>query len=369
MDLSLDAVSADPPQIASRSDGQTGLIYVGLQTLLAGPPESGKGLFAHRISHEQMQGGGHVFYFDFEDTPEAAIERQLALGTAPELLVGDERRFFYIRPEDGLDAKTREAVLAMIDRPESPLVILDGLTEAYVQNGFAPNENADAARFNELLPKPAKHLGATVLLIDHVPKNPEARGGYSIGAQHKRAHVDVLLGLSVIEDFGRGRDGSVKVTLHKDRPGHLRRHQCDAKCIAVMRLASGEDGRLSIDFDPPADQGETEFRPTKLMEKASKVIEQAPGIAKRELRGAVVGKNSYVDLALRLLDSEDFIEIRPEGPAYRHYSLKRYREIEDAPPGPNGDFDFSDPLATRDEEARAAELGLSLNDEEGGPWQ
>ena len=96
--------------------------------------------------------------------------------------------------------------------------VIDGVTEALTIFGLDLNDNADSARWYQQLPRPIVRRGAAVLLIDHVTKDREGRGRFAIGAQHKLAGVDVAYGVEVVEPFGGGRDGLVKVTVAKDRP-------------------------------------------------------------------------------------------------------------------------------------------------------
>ncbi len=60
------------------------------------------------------------------------------------------------------------------------------------------------------------------------------------------------------------------------------------------------------------------FRPTGLMEKVSRTVEEEPGLSKRALRTAEGGKKDYLDLAIELLLAEGFIEPRKDEQAIRH---------------------------------------------------
>jgi excisionase family DNA binding protein len=70
--------------------------------------------------------------------------------------------------------------------------------------------------------------------------------------------VNVHYGFEVLEPFGRGLEGRVKVTVAKDRPGHVRQHADMSGRVAELRLVSGAEGSVSIDVEAPAALGEAE---------------------------------------------------------------------------------------------------------------
>jgi hypothetical protein len=174
--------------------------------------------------------------------------------------------------------------------------------------------------------------GAAVNLIDHVVKDKDSRGRYAIGAQHKLAGVDVAYRLEVVHPFGRGREGLIKVAVTKDRPGFVRQYAANREWVALLRLSS-EDGTVTATLThAEGDQGALSFKPTKLMERISKLLEADPGLGRNEIRSTVGGKQTYVDLARKLLVSEGFVRVERDGQAKRHYVVKPYREE----PGPSG---------------------------------
>jgi len=212
--------------------------------------------------------------------------------------------------------------------------VLDGVTEGMVLHGLDPLSNVDSARWGELLARPLAAAGAAVEELDHVVKDREQRGRYAIGAQHKLASIDVAYRLDAVEPFGRGREGLVRVTVTKDRPGHVRRHAVQGGRVAEMRLRSRENGSVSVRLDPPSGDDER-FRPTHLMQRLSVALEDRPGMSAGDVR-ALRGKNDGLDAALAALVAEGHVEARQEGRAKRHYSLRPYRESDElAPPRGN----------------------------------
>jgi hypothetical protein len=311
------------PTILQRADGPC-LLYDSRIHQVSAEPEAGKSWLGLRAIADLLKTGCNALLIDFESTASENVVRLLGLGVDEDRILD---QFIYLRPHEPLTDATRsdfEAALA-----QSPaLVVIDGATEALTIHGLDLADNADIARWLELLPRPAARSGAAVLLVDHVVKNREARGRYAIGAQHKLAGIDVAYALEVVEPFGRGQDGKVRLKVMKDRPGHVRQF-ADGDDVAMVNLRSDADtGAVTITLDPPEPGARgDDFRPTFLMERISRALEDSPGMTARETR-SLGGKGAALDAALRILVSEGHVEMRPEGSAHRHYSLRPFRDEE-----------------------------------------
>lgn len=311
-----------PPELLARTDGPCLLHRSKIHNLI-GEPESGKGWLALLASVERIHTGELVVYIDFEDTAATLVGRLQHLGVDLDTI---QRRFWYLRPDEPLTKKTRADLNDTLDNRPA-LVVIDGVTEAMTLLDLDLNSNSDVAKFLHTLPKVAADRGAAVLLIDHVVKNREARGRYSLGGQHKLAGVDVSYSLEVTEPFGRGRHGHAAVTVQKDRPGHIRAHQTSRGHIATFHLDATDPDHLTARLDPP-DATHT-FRPTILMEKLSRHVEEHPGINTRDLRAVGGKKSDAADLAARLLIDEGYMKKYRDGRAQRHESICPYRRETD----------------------------------------
>ncbi len=135
--------------------------------------------------------------------------------------------------------------------------------------------------------------------------------------------------MKVITPFGRGRESKVKLTVAKDRPGHVRGFAVERKDAAVIRLISDEDVTVRVVVEPPDAAAPPAFRPTTLMEKISKAVEAEPGLTTNGVIEAVGGKKDAKREALRLLVDEGYIEQRRDGQAVRHHPLREYRAAND----------------------------------------
>jgi hypothetical protein len=314
----------EPPALLARSDGIR-LLYRERVHALSGEPESGKGWLALTAAAERLAAGEDVLYFDFEDTATSIASRLLALGVDAEAIT---TRFHYVRPDEPLKAGGWEALDDTLTA-QPTLAVIDGVTEALVLHALDLKDNADVAKWLALLPRKLVEAGMAVLQIDHVGRDKEARGRFALGAQHKLAGIDVAYSLEVIDPFGRGRDGRVKVTITKDRPGHIRQHADESKRVAELRLTSQAEGAVSIELAPPGEAAGAPagpFRPTTQMERVSRAVEEFPGLTKNSIRSSVTGKNEFKDLALDLLVTEGYVRAERDGQASRHHPIRPFRE-------------------------------------------
>ncbi len=323
----LAGVATQPePTTLGRTDGVQ-LLYAGKIHQVSGEPECGKGWLACRACAELIDKGQRVVYIDFEDSEESIVARLRALGCGDDEILAS---LTYLRPNEPLTGPQARADLEVALAPGPALVVIDGVTEALTIHGLDLGDNRDIAKWFEILPRPAARTGAPVVQIDHVVKDKEARGRYAIGGQHKLAGVDVAYALEVVQAFGRGRDGLVKVTVAKDRPGAIRQHANRQGLVAEMRLRSdASTGSVEIDLEPPEDLEGEGFRPTVLMGRLWGAIESDPGITLNRLREAVKGNNNAKAVGLQLLIDEDYVHVEQDGQARRHHVAKPF--LEEAP--------------------------------------
>lgn len=317
------------PTLATRTDGAN-LLYPAKIHAFNGESESGKTWAALHTAAQIITAGGHVLYVDFEDGPETLLERLHALGVPHDAAC---RHVHYVRPQEPLSDPRSRITRGEIDLVEAmnqwdcDLAILDGVTEAMNLEGLNPLDNNDTAQWFKVLPRRIADRGPAVVLIDHVTKAKEERGRFAIGAQHKLAALDgAAYTFEVAKPFGRGRDGLVKVTVAKDRPGAIRAI-ATGKRIADMHVTATGDG-LTIELRPPetATESDGTFRPTHLMEKVSRWLDTFPGASSRAIRDAVQGKGSAVDAAVGCLVTEGYVAREIDGRAVRHRNLKPFRE-------------------------------------------
>ena len=297
------------PAILRRNDGAL-MLYPGRVHAFNAEPESAKTWLALWACLEVIERGGHVLYVDCEDSAVTAVERLLALGGDPGQMLD---RFHYVRPDEPVDIGAAAKVKGIMASWPVELAVVDGVGEALAMSGWDEDRGPDVLAFLTTLVRPITRAGAAVLLIDHVVKDAEKRGGYATGSGRKKSGIDVAIELQVVKPFGRDRDGLVKVWVRKDRPGHLRGAAAEGRLWAELSVQSRDGGSsVLLDLRAPTggaggDEGGGQMRPTVLMERVSTWLAMQPGpVSARELRTSVRGKAQWVDVAVRCLVAEGF---------------------------------------------------------------
>jgi hypothetical protein len=315
-----------PPAVFERTDGVL-LLYPGRINAFIGETETCKTWIVLAGVAQQLQAGHHVIYADYEDGPESAVERLRALGVAADLIGA---HFTYLNPGGRFDELAQAVILEAIAAKGSPsLVVIDGVTEAMGDIGLDPISGTDVAAYYAGSPRWMARTGAAVVLVDHVTKSQEGRGRWAIGSERKLSGLDgAAYGFECLRPFGRSKSGLVKMTVAKDRCGHIRQH-ASGGTIAMVELKSWPDDGVTITLEPPGGEVGGTFRPTHLMTRLSEVIAGQPGLTSRALRAAVKGKSDVKDLALELLFAEGYIDVRPGARGARlHHSLRPFGVTE-----------------------------------------
>jgi hypothetical protein len=301
------------PAFLARQDGHR-LLYPGKVNGLIGESESGKTWIALLAVLQAITTAQHVLYLDFEDTAAGIISRLRALGATDTHLA----HLTYIAPDESLHATATLDLTETLTTHTPALVILDGFNAAMTLLGLDLNSNTDATRFSQTLLKPLARTGAAVAYVDHVPKNKDQRGKGGIGAQAKRAMTTgCALTIEITSPFGRGMTGRLRLTVDKDRPGHVREISGGARYAGEAVLTSHDDGTVRIQIDAPdlrpaAERGP--WRPTHYMQKVSDLLADLPkGASKKAIEDAIEGKAVHVRKAIDALVAEGYVK-RQTGP-------------------------------------------------------
>lgn len=312
----------DPPTptIMRRSDG-VGLLYPGRVHSIQGEPGGGKTWLALACAAEVMADGGLVLFIDYEDTPAAVVARLRQLGVADDVI---RERFTYVRPDGPLIDKSGRIAAKTMSRLAAvnpTMTIIDSVGESIAAEGFNPSDDAEVARWFRLLPRFMARTGSSVLGLDHVTKDGEKRGLWAIGSQRKLAAIDgAAYTVQVIKAPTKGKDGHLKVLCAKDRHGtHQKGHQ-----VADVHVL--EDGdRIIVQIRNLPD----EFRPTVLMERVSRYLEDNPGATQRTICSSVKGNQNHIVSAIGVLVNEGFLRIDATARGHEHHMVATYRDDED----------------------------------------
>lgn len=325
--------NAEPePTVCARDDKHC-LFYAGKVNGLLGESESGKTWVALHAIAQELNAGNAVAFLDFEDAAKGITGRLAALGVDPDVMI---EHLTYINPEEGWTPQAVVDLGETLAARERTLIVLDGVNAAMALLGMESNSTTDATRFAQILLNRLAATGAAVVTIDHVAKNKETRGKGGIGSQAKRGMVrGCSIYVEVVTPFGRGMVGKLKLTVDKDRPGHVRGFSAFAKNAGTAVLASDPKTRRVTITIQAAEERDAEsraaFRPTGLMDRVSRHLASAgQELSGNQIEKEVPGKGEYIRSALRALVDGQYVE-RQDGPRnsslYRHKHL--YREIDE----------------------------------------
>lgn len=316
--------SGDAPAIA-------GIFYLGARTVVFGEAESMKTWLVLVAAAEEIREGRHVLWIDTDDMGDGAlVDRLTALGLSEEDV---SARLHYANPPDAFSKAHVAEAVAIVTEHGARLAVLDSCNAAMLLEGKDPNASTDVEWLWRHYASPLCDAGACFVLIDHVTKSAETRGGSPYGSERKRTGATSMLELRTLEPFGKGRTGRAKIVVQKDRPGHLvpRGHT-----LSMLELTSeAETGRVGASFLAPGDTTEDgRFRPTHFMERVSVFLEgRNEPLPKKAIESAVKGKAEYVRIALDRLVEEGNVEV-VEGHrgALLHSSVAPFREGFDTTP-------------------------------------
>jgi hypothetical protein len=231
-----------------------------------------------------------------------------------------ERLRYYEYPALRLDW-TPEEWARSIDGAD--LVVFDSSRLVLSSVGLSEDANDDYAEFVNKLVVPLARSSSTTLTLDNVGHGD---GGHPRGASAKGDLNEVVFELSAVEPFDSETQGKVVWRRKRQRFSGVPK--------AMEQVLGGGAFELP---KPVAQEQEGEskrWRPTYLMEQASRVIEAEPGCSGNFIEKHVKGKTEYVFDAVQLLLEENFIR-REDGPnrSHLHYSITPYREAEDTENG------------------------------------
>lgn len=295
-----------PPSVLERTDGKH-LFYAGKVNALIGESESGKTWVALVAVLAELREGHVVLILDFEDTARGVVGRLRALGAGDDEL----RRLVYVSPDEPLHDQAARDLEAVTTSFRPTLIVVDGVNAAMTLLGLDLNSNTDATRFSLEVLRPLKRTGAAVVTIDHVTKSKDGRGSYAIGAQAKRADIDgASLIVEVVDPFGRGMTGRLRLLVSKDRPGFVRAVSESAKVAGYAVLESMSDGSVFATVEPAkADAAERRERGALEMVRQRVVTSVAAtdGLNRTQIKNTVTGGAADIAKAVNELVNEGYL--------------------------------------------------------------
>lgn len=308
------------PTVLARTDGRC-VFYPGKVNGIAGGSGDGKSFVALRAAADELVAGQFVVFVDLEDDLPSVASRLLALGVPADVIVS---HFTYVSPDEPYGTDAQAHLEEVVDELRPTLVVIDSTGEALAADGANPNDDDDVARWFRRLPRALARFGAAVVVIDHMPHDADGRLS-PIGSQRKRAAIGgVQIITTLARPFSREQAGMVKLICGKDRNGNFRR----GEVVAEVHVTPDADaGTITLTVEAPAAGDGASFRPTVLMEKVSRHLEDAADpLTRNAIRAEVRGNKEAIVKALAVLVEEGYVERTQSGQAHHHRSVKPYRE-------------------------------------------
>lgn len=320
-----------PPPVWYPVTGAQPLFYAGRIHDLHGEPNTGKTWVGYGAAADVLQQGHNIMWLDWEDNAETFLARLTGVGIPPDIAT-DPTRVRYLRPVGPLGPAELAHLHALCLKLQPALIIIDALAGALSTDGLDENSNSDVTIWGTRILRALQRHGPTIIVIDHVTRNPDTRTRGARGAGAKLAFYDgASYETTTTKSFSRQRAGEIRLKIAKDRPGHI---GPVGHTAALITLTPGDDGtvELAARAGTTSTDEEGRFRPTHLMEKISRHLEGlGPNVelSKRQITDAVTGKNDYLRAAIDRLTEDGNLgtatrEGRGGGTVYR--LLAPYRE-------------------------------------------
>lgn len=338
------------PTVFQREDGQ-GLFYRGAVNDLHGEPGCGKSMIAQIATAQELKADRDVIYIDYEDSARNVVKRLLLLDVSGEQIIG---HLHYVRPSAKPSSPTSlggwRETLDYADT--ATLAIIDGVTSCLAYAGLDSNSGDDIAAWYNTMPRLISACGPAVVLIDHVVKSKDNRGRYAGGSMQKLALIDgISYSVDMTKPVGKGVRGTIVIKSGKDRISEIEEH------CAVSWSSNGshlrEAARIEINStDPklmrvtiarpnmmPSDETTRQRgleRPTGLMEKISRIVEDAPEepnqteiIELLKDDGSSARKTTVLTAINRLLEGEWISSRSGRNNRNIYASVRPYRQMDD----------------------------------------
>lgn len=207
----------DPSEALWVRDGGGVILPRAARVIVAGHPGGGKSWLAMMAAWEAYSAGGRVVWLDWESPPWRTAERMRTMGILGKLT--EPERWLMLRT-DVMDKPAAVAAVlvdlaACRDAGLPAVAVIDSASAAGI-----PRDSGEGVGvlWHSLVSRWAE-VGATAIVIDHLPKNDSGNRG-PVGSGDKLAQCDIALRVSGTPWTPTER-GRVSLTVDKDRDGHL----------------------------------------------------------------------------------------------------------------------------------------------------
>ncbi len=329
--------TAEPPEPLPPLPGFP-FLHAGMGAVLVGPTGGGRSSLIQSGLYDAAKAGLRCAYLgheviEAEFNARAGKLIKLRDDELSDWLLGELSRVRYLdltsviirawaAPEDWIVGICASYDIVVID----PLSAVESALGLNFQQG-----NDEYVLFYDRLVLPATSKGVQITLVDNIGHSVEARDRAK-GASAKGDRADLSFSCRSVADGVLIKAKKVRSVRAAFRFGDEWLFDRDSQTVAYRGTSS------------TASEGDDDgFRPTNLMEKASRVIEGEPGIGANGIKKAIPSRDEFIVQAVRKLIVEKYVECRGQGQTRHHYSLRPYRELDDPGAAPTGAGDGAPP--------------------------
>lgn len=285
--------------ILQRRDGFH-LFYAAKPHIVFGEAESLKTWLVLFAAYQEIKKGNSVLYVDYEMTPVVVLARLLSFDLTEQEVI---RHLVYIQPSTPMEQATQDYLDGLFtDYSVSQaitLTIVDSVTGAMTQQGLDANKGHDTEALYQNYVRFFTSRDSAVVMLDHVTKSKDSRGGMAIGSERKQSGLDGAA-YEIRKDlpFGRGKHGRSYLFNRKDRDGAiLARVDRERNAGAFHIVSDPTTGKVDAWIDLPASpsssagvasSGGFKFTPAQLQQVLVKVAGQ-PGCTQGDAYRGISG--------------------------------------------------------------------------------
>lgn len=293
------------PAILTRADGAT-LAYRGCTNWFYGERGSGKTFTAMIAAIRAVNSGRRVAYWELEDSPQSFGERAALLGGFDAIC--DTTRFRHFQDDilydygDGTRAERLNLEAAIEWLGDGDLYI------DTAAGANAPQDGDDVRPWIAAYVTPWRKRGATVTVLDHVPKQRKDRPAGPIGSERKLSGIDGA-GLKFVgKPWNRTTGGQFSIVLERDKHGQLPGTRDDT--IATVRGTYDHNGAFAYTIEapdttaPPATSTTATVAIGKIRGEIAALLTDEPGLARSAIADRVPRRRQHVLQVLDMMVSD-----------------------------------------------------------------
>lgn len=272
---------------------------------ISGEPGKGKTIFMLGLAVHLMKQGKTVMWVDEEAGLIQTARRLGYYGLDPDL--ADERFFYFDRPAITMSEPDLHALFQRATEIEPDMVVFDSVADMLVQAGLEEDNNSEVSGWAKGVLEPLKFQHhAAVVVLDHVTKSKDSRGGWSRGAGAKKGKTDVQWALDQAKVFDVNTMGILTLTQNKDREGYAPRN--------IVYKIGGQGGKTILERTETVKQESkppTEGVEGQVAEFLQLNADSEPNaVTTTAVRSAVPGRGSTITEALEAMAADPETGVR-----------------------------------------------------------